>query len=176
MYGPSLCARFLHQREDGVEISMFTSGCPFEDVKEDPYKIWRIPVLLRIRALPLPQILPASDPRIRYQGLWFPWATTAAGDPGTAPRATLSRGATAEITFTGTGIEYLADKSAAQGRATILLDGAFAGTASLQVNDFPILLGVSVYHNHHLTSGPHTLRIVNEGAGTINLAGFRVYS
>lgn len=176
MYGPSLCARFQQQRADGVEISLFTSGCPFEDVKQDPYKLWRIPVLLRTQPLSLPQVIQASNHRIQYQGLWFPWVTAEGVSADSAPRATLSPGAAAEMTFTGTGIEYVADKSIDQGTAFILLDGAPAGTVSLHVSDFPILLGIAVYSNHHLAGGTHTIRIVNGGAGRINIAGFRVYS
>ncbi len=175
MYGPSLCARFQERRAEGVAISLFTAGCPFDDVQESPYKIWRIPVLLRTRRLAAPELIRASDKRIHYQGLWFPWVTAAGADAATMPQATLGHDAAVEMTFSGTGIEYLADKMKEQGEATILLDGTPMETPSLQLDDFPALLGIPVYRNLGLVRGRHTIRIVNRDAGRINLTGFRVY-
>ena len=175
MYGPSLCARFQQQREDGVEVSLFTSGCPFDDVKDGPYKIWRIPVLLCTRRLPASETILGSDDRIQYRGAWFPQVTTEVGDLRTAPRATFVRGAAAEMTFTGTGVEYLADKSSGQGSAAVLLDGVRVETVSLQVSDFSRLLAISVYSNHRLSRRKHTIRIVNDGDAPINIVGFRVF-
>jgi len=63
MYGPSLCARFQRRRGDDVELSLFTSGCPFDDVPSSPYKMWQIPVILRARALPSLRFVSASDPQ-----------------------------------------------------------------------------------------------------------------
>lgn len=47
MYGPSLCARFQEREGAGVKMSLFTSGCPFEDRPSGLYKIWRIPLILK---------------------------------------------------------------------------------------------------------------------------------
>jgi hypothetical protein len=46
MYGPSLCAKFQEQKGSNVQISLFTSGCPFEDVPSGLYKLWTIPLIL----------------------------------------------------------------------------------------------------------------------------------
>lgn len=175
MYGPSLCARFQESRGDEVEISMFTAGCPFEDVRESPYKIWRIPVLLRTREPSQSETIGASNRQINYRGLWFPWATGTDADPEKIPYTTLSPDASARLAFTGTGIEYLADKSKEQGRVTILLDGALMENVSLRVDDFPALLGIPVYRNHCMAGGRHIIQIVNTGTGRINIAGFRVF-
>lgn len=47
MYGPSLCAKFQEPQKPAVRMSLFTSGCPFEDRPTGFYKIWRIPIVLK---------------------------------------------------------------------------------------------------------------------------------
>jgi hypothetical protein len=48
MYGPSLCAKFQVRSGNQVHVSMFTSGCPFEDKPSGLYKIWTVPLLLKL--------------------------------------------------------------------------------------------------------------------------------
>ena len=50
MYGPSLCAKFQERTGNGVQVSMFTSGCPFEDKPSGLYKIWTIPLRLDLES------------------------------------------------------------------------------------------------------------------------------
>ena len=123
MYGPSLCARFQQKRGEDVEISLFTAGCPFDDVPSTPYKMWHIPVTLRTRALPKAVLIGAADKRIVYGGTWFPWSTTSSARDGELPRATQTKGSSAELTFEGTGIEYVGQKSQGLGTVEVLLDG-----------------------------------------------------
>ena len=175
MYGPSICARFQQRRGANVEVTMFTAGCPFDDVPASPYKMWAIPLVLRTTPLPPPVLVPAADPQIKYKGLWFHWTTTS-GDDDRLPRATQTKGSSAELTFSGTGIDYMAARSFDQGTAEIFLDEIRQASVSLQLDDFPVLLGVSVFSRQGLPKGRHTLRIANAGESPINLAGFRVYA
>jgi hypothetical protein len=48
--------------------------------------------------------------------------------------------------------------------------------ASLLLDDFPMLLGVTFYSKQGLRRGRHTLRIVCRSDARINLEGFRVYA
>jgi hypothetical protein len=176
MYGPSLCARFQQRRGTDVEISLFTSGCPFDDVPSAPYKMWHIPVILRTAQLPKPTLVPAADPQIHYHGFWFPWTATEDAIEKRLARATLSRGASAELSFSGTGIEYVAHKSSEQGNVTICLDEVQQETKSLNLQDFPIFLGVTVFSKQNLPKGKHVIRIVNDSDSKINLQAFNVYA
>ena len=44
MYGPSLCAKFQERAGAKVRMSLFTSGCPFEDKPSGLYKLSMIPL------------------------------------------------------------------------------------------------------------------------------------
>jgi hypothetical protein len=175
MYGPSLCARFQQKRGDNIEISMFTSGCPFEDVPATPYKLWHIPVLLRTRRLTGQLTIPTADPRIVYHGSWFPWTTVEESAGLALPRATQTKGNSAEFTFEGSGVEYVAQKNRGQGLVNVYLDGQLQSKANLDVPDFPVLFGVVVFSATRLPVGRHMIRIENEGNDRVNLECFRVF-
>lgn len=176
MYGPSICARFQQQRGADVELTMFTAGCPFDDVPATPYKMWTIPLLLRAAPLPASVPVKAADSTVQYKGPWFPWTTSQTTRTEDLPRATLTRDSSAELVFTGTGIDYVATKSSAQGSVVIFVDDAPQGQRSLRLEDFPVLLGVTVFSMQGLARGEHKIRVVNADGTPINLEGFRVYS
>ena len=176
MYGPSICARFQQRRGSDLEVTMFTAGCPFDDVPGTPYKMWTIPLLLRTAPLPPSVLIPAADPQIRYQGPWFPWTTTEDAAENRLPRATLTKGSSAELSFSGTGIEYIAAKSNDEGSVDIFVDDVRQESESLHLADFPIFLGVRIFSRRKLRLGQHTIRIVNGSQSRINLEAFRVYS
>lgn len=176
MYGPSVCARFQRSLGDAVELSLFTSGCPFDDVAATPYKLWHIPLVLRTTPLPNSEFVPASDAAIKYQGAWFAWTTSEGSADRDLPRATITRGDHAELKFTGTGIDYIAEKSGEQGSVDIYLDGVLQEKMSLSLNDFPVFLGVTVFSRQNLPRGEHAIRVVNAGNARINVQGFRWYA
>jgi hypothetical protein len=176
MYGPSISARFQTRRGDDVEVSLFTSGCPFDDVPISPYKIWRIPLILRTKPLPPCRRIAAADPEIHYEGAWFPWTTVHEERSDSLPRAAQSKGASAEFSFNGTGIEYIAEKTAGLGDVDIFIDNEHRDIASLAVEDFPVLLGVVVFSAQQLVGGRHTVRIVSRTGHRINVEGFRAYT
>jgi hypothetical protein len=176
MYGPSLCARFQQRRGTDVEISLFTAGCPFQDVAGSVYKIWHIPVLLRTALLPKPVVHAAADKQISYHGSWFPWTTTEDADVDKVPRVTQTRGDAAELSFEGTGIEYVAVKTAGLGSVDIYIDGVRQQSADLDLRNFPIFLGVVVFAKLGLPSGKHLIRIVNASDSRVNVEGLRVYA
>ena len=175
MYGPSLCARFQQAKGADVEISLFTAGCPFDDVAVTPYKLWRIPVLLRTQALPSSSIVRASDPRLHYHGTWFPVTTIEDADIGRLPRATQTRGSSVAFDFDGSGIEYLAQKSKGLGEIDVYVDEIHEDTVSLALPDFPVFLGVTVFSRLSLPRGKHTIKLVSAGDARVNVEGFRVY-
>jgi hypothetical protein len=176
MYGPSLCARFQQRKGADVEISLFTAGCSFDDVPSSPYKLWHIPVLLRTTPLPKSTSIAASDGQILYHGTWFPLATVEDADVDKLPWATQTPGSTAELSFDGSGIEYLAQKSKGSGSVEIYLDDVRQESAVLDLQDFPVLFGVVVFSQHGLPAGKHSIKLVSTGDARVNLEGFRVYA
>jgi hypothetical protein len=175
MYGPSICAAFQQRRGSDVEVSLFTAGCPFDDVRTSPYKMWRIPLVLKTHPSPASRFISAANAEIHYTGMWFPWTTIRVTAGNDLPRATQSRGASAEISFMGTGIDYIGQKTAGQGEVDIFLDGEPQGTESLVIDDFPVLLGIQLYSRQDLPRGKHTLKLVCSSDIRINLEGFQVY-
>jgi hypothetical protein len=172
MYGPSLCAKYQERNAAGIQATMFTSGCPFQDVPSGLYKMWEIPLILRTTPLPPAIFVSAGDPPVVYRGTW-----QARRDRGLRDSVHYSRGAndSLEFSFTGTGIEYLAEKDSRLGGADVYLDGRFARNVSLRLEDFPPLSQVVVFGVQGLNLGRHTLRIGNNGPAPIVLDGFRVY-
>lgn len=175
MYGPSICARFQQRRGDDVEVSLFTAGCPFEDVLISPYKMWRIPLTLRTKPLPPHRWIAASSPEVHYKGAWFPWTTVKEEQTDHLPRAAQTKGASVELSFTGKGIELIAEKTAGLGDVDIFVDHEHRSTTSLAVDDFPVLLSVVVFSAQQLAGRSHTIRIVSRSNSRINVQGFRVY-
>lgn len=176
MYGPSICAAFQQRRGQDIELSLFTSGCPFDDVLTSPYKMWRIPLMLKSNLAPSSRFVSASGSEVQYTGMWFPWTTTQNARGNDLPRATQSKGASAEFSFIGTGIDYIGEKTIGLGDVDIFLDGEHQGTTSLLVDDFPVLLGVTLYSKHGLSGGKHTFKLLCHSDARINLEGFRVYA
>jgi hypothetical protein len=167
MYGPSLCARFQRSEGTDVHMTLFTSGCPFEDVPGGLYKAWEIPIIVRISPLRRATAIPGSDPRIVYEGKW-----AASGEA----RRAFSANASAELSFRGTGIDVTADKSTGAGVIHIYLDGALIRTANLAIEHFPGLRGVTVFRSGALGEGSHTIRVVSDRSDPAVLDGFQVYT
>jgi hypothetical protein len=80
------------------------------------------------------------------------------------------------LTFEGTGIEYVAQKSLGLGTAQVSLDGVVTEDVSLRLDDFPVFLGVTVFSKQNLPLGNHTIRVANSSDSRINLEAFRVFS
>lgn len=175
MYGPSICAKYQEQQGEDVRISLFTAGCPFADYPINPYKLWHIPLVLRTAPLPGSRTVTASRSEITYHGCWFPLAASEDDHQDKLPRATQTKESSAELSFDGTGVDYVAQKSNGYGIVDIYLDGVQQQSANLAVDDFPVLFGVVVFARHNLPSGKHVIKIVNRGDARVNLESFRIY-
>jgi len=174
MYGPSLCAKFQEPVGTGVRLCLFTSGCPFEDAPRGIYKMWMIPLTLRTEPPPPATTVNDDDPRITYQGSWTASPNRGFHDAGDDVHWTATPGDSAEFSFTGTGIEYLAEKNADHGKVEVTLDGKLRETVDLGLVNFPRLSQVVVFGARDLGLGRHTIRIVHRGPGYAVLDAFRV--
>jgi hypothetical protein len=103
-----------------------------------------------------------NDPAVSYTGTWF-LNTNPMQSGGTALLAT-DKGSRATITFTGTGIRWIAYRDAWSGIANVYLDGLMKATVDTYVPvDQPQSTGFDI---GGLNSGQHTLTI--EVTGTHN--------
>jgi hypothetical protein len=175
MYGPSLCAKFQERRGGDVQVSLFHSGCPFDDYESGPYKMWHIPVLLRTTARKAEEVR-FGDKRLKRSGGWFQVATYEAAPLDQLPWATQDKGQSVELHFDGTGVEYVAQKTRGMGMVEVYLDGTLRETVNLEVKDFPALFGVTVFAAEGLAAGAHVLKLVNADDARINVEGFRIIS
>ena len=103
-------------------------------------------------------------------------ATIEDADVDKLPRATQTPGSTAELSFEGTGVDYIAQKSKGLGSMDIYLDGIKQESAALDLQDFPVLFGIVVFSKHDLPPGKHSIKLVSTGDARVNLETFEVYT
>ena len=174
MYGPNLCAKFQKASGQDVSISLFTSGCPFQDERSGLYKLWRIPLVLKTQAQSHTTMVNDDHPSIRYQGAWQVSEKRGFHDFADDVHVSKTPGDLAEFRFTGTGVEWLSERYHDEGRAEISLDGQPPGTVELKVEDFPRLAQIPVFSLQGLSPGSHTLRIVNPSTNYLIIDAFAV--
>jgi hypothetical protein len=174
MYGPNLCAKFQERIGEDVEISLFTSGCPFEDKPAGLYKNWRIPLILKIRPRPHTTLVNDDHPSIRYIGDWRVGGKRGYHDFQDDVHFSNTPGDTAEFTFTGTGVTWISEKLADEGNADVFIDGEPRGSVELKLENFPRLAQIPVFSVQGLPEARHTLRIVNKTSDYIVVDAFSV--
>ena len=193
MYGPTLCAKYQEHVEGGrasdglsglaalagagggVKVELFTSGCPFQDAPGGLYKMWRIPLILRTQPLPaVAAEVNDSDPAVKFSKEWQVVAQKNSHDFQGDVHYTRSLGATAEFTFTGTGVEVLAQRYSDSAEIEVSIDGRPHGTVKLALANFPRLVQTPVFRAEGLPAGEHRLKVEVKSKGTVSLDGFRV--
>ena len=175
MYGPVLCARFQEQHGADVKMSLFTSGCPFQDNPSSLYKMWEIPLLLKTTPVMPSTTINDDDPRVVYTGAW-----TAINRPKyfyyhDDIHATKEMNDSVELAFTGTGIELISERFSDLGNVDITIDGTLKQNVNLALMSFPRLTGVVVFGAYDLPAGRHTIKIVNKSTDYAVVDAFRVY-
>lgn len=174
-YGPSLCAKFQERSGSEVKISLFTSGCPFDDQPSSLYKMWEIPVILKTTPTPPSTLINDSDPRIVYSGTWRYDDKRGMFDYGNDAHVSQTAGSSATFQFQGTGINYIAEKNSDHGAVDVYLDGKFQRTVDLHLVNFPRLSRVVVWSVRGLRRGAHTIKIVNKSSDWALLDAFAVF-
>lgn len=157
-------------------MSLFTSGCPFDDVPSGLYKMWEIPLVLRTTPVPHSTLVNDDDARIAYSGSWRSSGHRGFSDYNDDVHYTTSVGDSLQFTFTGTGIDYLAEKNTDLGDVDVYVDGVLKENVNLRLQNFPGLSQVVVFRIEGLSHGPHTIKIVNKTTAGAVLDAFRVYA
>jgi hypothetical protein len=176
MYGPSLCARFQEPSGPDVKMSLFTSGCPFEDKPAGLYKMWEIPLILQTAPLPPSVLVNDDDPAITYRGQWKSVVRGGCGYYHDDLHATTHAGDSLELAFTGTAIEYIAEKYKDLGNVDIYIDGALRANVNLAMQNFPRISQVVAFRADSLPAGRHTIRIVSKSGAYAVIDAFQVFS
>ena len=175
MYGPSLCAKFQQRQGSEVKMSLFTSGCPFEDVPSGLYKMWEIPLVLRTIPVPESTLINDDDPRIAYTGSWRSSDKRGFFDYNDDVHYTATPNDSLQFSFTGTGIDYISEKYKDLGNVDVYIDGVFKQNVDLRVENFPRICRVVVFTLHGLSHGRHTIKVVNKSSAGAILDAFKVY-
>jgi len=175
MYGPSLCARFQEAVGPDVKLILFTSGCPFEDKPTGLYKMWTIPVVLKTTPVMPSVLVNDDDPRIKYQGHWTALTKRGCGYFHDDLHATTTVDDAVEFTFTGTGIDYMAEQFHDLGNVDVYIDGTLRQNVNLCRQNFPRISQVVAFSVQGLPAGSHTIKIVNRSTAYADLDAFRVY-
>jgi hypothetical protein len=174
MYGPSLCAKFQESNGSEIRITLFTSGCQFEDKPSGIYKAWTIPLVLRTEPLPPFDVRPAWSAEIQFSGEWARMASPP--NAHAEVRESRKKGDSLTTSFLGTGIEYVAQKAEGNGEVDLYLDGKLERRIPLGLKNFPTLSEVAVFKVHGLPRSQHALRIVNAGVHPVTIQYFKIFS
>ena len=125
--------------------------------------------------MPPAVLLNDDNPAIHYRGDWQHSTGRKYGDITDDVHATQAVNSSAELAFTGTGIEVLSEKNADHGVMEIYLDGQLKQSVDLSLRNFPRLAQVVVFRTYGLPPGRHAIKVVNKGPGFGIIDAFRVY-
>lgn len=118
-----------------------------------------------------------NDTEAQYSDGWTYQTARGAGDYMDDAHVTSAPGQYCDFSFTGEGIEILSEKFHDLGDVEVILDGVSKGVFSLYQDPMPRLYQVPFYRNMDLSTGKHSLRVINRGASgtTCLIDGFKVY-
>ena len=112
-----------------------------------------------------------TSPTVTYTGVWFP-NVSAAHSGGSAALAT-DAGSRATVTFSGTGITWIAYRDQFSGIARVYVDGTLEATVDTYLS--PAQAQAPAYSINDLASGTHTLTIEVTGTHGSGSAGSWVW-
>jgi sugar lactone lactonase YvrE len=101
-----------------------------------------------------------TSPGITFTGAWT--ATTNPADSGGGAKISGAKGAAAELSFTGTGVKWLAHRQPDAGTSDVYLDGAKVATVDLY--SATKVFKQTVFERSGLAAGAHAIRVVRTGA------------
>jgi hypothetical protein len=116
-----------------------------------------------------------SPATIAYTGSWIVIREGSYGDLDQDVHATAANGDSVKITFTGTGIAVLGERSSDQGIVAVTLDGASAGTVDTSTS----VTGArqvqqAIYQVTNLPYGQHTVVLTKQSGTYARIDGYRL--
>jgi hypothetical protein len=116
-----------------------------------------------------------DDSQLTYDANWHASSDRGLGDYDDDVHHSETVGAAASYTFTGTGIDYLSERNGDMGNVDVYLDNVLQANVNLKVSGARQSQQV-VWSKTGLTSGTHTLRIVNKTGAVGMIDALRVHS
>jgi hypothetical protein len=138
--------------------------------------MWEISLVLRTTPVPDSTLINDDDARITYSGSWCSLGHRGFSDYNDDVHYTISVNDSLQFTFTGAGIDYIAEKHTDLGDVDVYVDGVLKQNVSLRLENFPRLSQVVVFRTNGLSDGSHTIKIVNKSTAGAVLDAFRVYA
>lgn len=114
-----------------------------------------------------------NDTAATYDSNWYSTTARGYGDYNDDTHHSNTVGATAQYTFTGTGIQYLSERNGDMGTVDVYLDNAFQATVDLRISGARQVQQV-VWEKSGLTRGTHTIKIVNRSTSVGIIDAFRI--
>ncbi|MFG1875986.1 hypothetical protein ACGFIV_14235 [Sphaerisporangium sp. NPDC049003] len=114
-----------------------------------------------------------NDTELTYDANWYHTTARGYGDYNDDTHHTNTVGATAQYTFTGTGIEYLSERNGDMGNVDVYLDNVLQTNVNLYVSGARQAQQV-VFSKTGLSSGQHTIKIVNKATAVGMVDALRV--
>ena len=114
-----------------------------------------------------------NDTELSYDANWYHTTSRGYGDYNDDTHHTTTVGATAQYTFTGTGVEYLSERNGDMGNVDVYIDNGFQANVNLYVSGARQAQQV-VYAKTGLANGSHTIRIVNRTTSVAIVDALRI--
>jgi hypothetical protein len=116
-----------------------------------------------------------NNTNLTYDANWYLTTARGYGDYNDDTHHTNTVGATAQYTFTGTGVEYLSERNGDMGNVDVYIDNVFQANVNLYVSGARQAQAV-VYSKTGLANGTHTIRIVNKATAVGMVDALRILS
>ncbi|MFD0618566.1 glycoside hydrolase domain-containing protein [Paenibacillus sp. GCM10027629] len=120
--------------------------------------------------VPMSYMTDNASSEITYNGEWFAKSRKYAYMGGV--QATLNAEDNLTYTFTGSGIDLIAEKNEDSGKVAVYVDDS--DPVIIDLYEKVQLDSISVYSNHNLSAGKHTIKVVNLENKNLYVDGFRV--
>ncbi|MEK5437001.1 MULTISPECIES: glycoside hydrolase domain-containing protein [Paenibacillus] len=122
------------------------------------------------QAVPMTYMTDNATGEITFDGEWFAKSRKYAYMGGV--QGTLKADDELTYTFTGAGIDLIAEKNEGSGKISVSIDDS--APVIIDLYEKVQLDSISVYSNHNLSAGKHTIKVVNLENKNLFVDGFRV--
>ncbi|MCY9697238.1 glycoside hydrolase domain-containing protein [Paenibacillus alginolyticus] len=120
--------------------------------------------------VPMTYMTDNATGEITFNGEWFAKSRKYAYMGGV--QGTLKAEDDLTYTFTGSGIDLIAEKNEGSGKIAVSVDDS--APVIIDLYEKVQLDSISVYSNHNLSTGKHTIKVVNQENKNLFVDGFRV--
>jgi alpha-L-fucosidase 2 len=112
-----------------------------------------------------------NDSAATYDSNWYLTTNRGYGDYNDDTHHSTTNGATAQYTFTGTGIQLLSERNGDMGTADVYLDNVLQANVNFYVSG-PRQSQQVVFAKAGLSNGSHTIKVVNRSTSVVIIDAF----